>query len=148
MSTSIYKTLFETQENKLKTGIIGMIFITGMLAGVFYYEANAIKTKDLDELQGLVDDGAKPKGVIKEMLGRESFPDGYTSENSETENTLTIENEMLFEVSCSLTWTDEDSNYPGGTNDPDEFKVLIQAPNGEVLDESAFSDTGSVSATA
>lgn len=149
MSTvkNLYKTLFETQENKLKTGIVGMIIITAMLAGVFYYEANAITVADLDDLKDMVESVGQPAGELREFTetGQRS---GSTNENSATDEELTIDSEMLLEISCSLTWTDEDSSYYGGTNEPDEFKLTIIAPNSETQAESQFSSSGTVTARA
>lgn len=133
---SIYKTLFETQENKLKTGIIGMIFITSILAGVFYYEANAIDVAKLDDLQNLeiggVGQNLKLKGVITEKTEA-----GTTNENSEDEETFEIleDIERLFFVNCTLTWEDESSNYRFGTNAPDHLGLKLIDPNGKTIDE-------------
>lgn len=123
-----------------------MIFITVILAGVFYVEAQA-DVANLDELQGLVEEGGKPEGELVEKTVRGSET-GNTNENDMSEIDLTIEQIMLTEVSCTLTWQDDGSSYFRGTNDPDYFKVSIQAPNGEILDDSDLSSTGSVTATA
>ena len=50
-------------------------------------------------------------------------------------------------MNCTLTWVDEDSQYFLGTNDPDQFQVKILNPAGEVMAESGFSTSGSVSAS-
>jgi hypothetical protein len=138
---SLYKALFETQENKFKTGIIGMIIITASLAGVFYYEAEAIDVQDLNEFKDIVISGGKKEVELEEAFFEETKTD-YTSENSETKIKVKIEEEMLTCVKCSLRWTDEDSDYQFGTNEPDEFQVIIQAPNGDTW-ESGISTSGS-----
>jgi hypothetical protein len=139
---SLYKTLFETQENKFKTGIIGMIIITASLAGVFYYEAEAIEVKDLSDFGDIVISGGKKEVELEVAFFEESKTD-YTNENSETKIIINIEEEMLTGVKCSLSWTDESSDYQFGTNEPDEFQVIIEAPNGETWD-SGISTSGSV----
>ena len=73
---------------------------------------------------------------------------GYTNENSATDLPLTIEEENLIEVSCQLTWTDEATAYFRGTNQPDEFKVIIIAPDGNTMAESGFDTSGMISVTA
>ncbi len=70
----------------------------------------------------------------------------YTNERQSTDIIFTISDKKLVEIECTLTWTDEGSQYPGGTNEPDEFKVSIIAPNGEIVD-SDFSFTGTISAS-
>jgi hypothetical protein len=71
---------------------------------------------------------------------------GYTDENSYSDVILTLPEEdfRLTWVNCSLSWTDEGSSYLQGTNDPDNFQVVVIAPNDEIMGESGFS-TSSVS---
>ena len=69
---------------------------------------------------------------------------GYTNENSVIDIPITIDKEKLVVISCSLTWTDEATSYFQGTNEPDEFQVILIAPNGDEF-ESGFSTTGLVS---
>ncbi len=150
MSTfkDLYKSLFETQENKWKTGLVGMIIITFMLAGVFNYEANAIDVVDeatLMELSTSMTTGSKAELVEFITEGSRS---GHTNEQDSTDERIIIENERLLELSCILHWADEASDYFQGTNEPDEFKVSILTPKGEVLDESEESTSGTVTASA
>jgi hypothetical protein len=149
MVNNLYKTLFETPENKLKTGIVGMVFITALLAMVFYFEASAIKVTDLDALQtDFMLGGGEQGGNLVVFTDPGDSISGYTNENQETDETVTIETERLVEITCTLTWQDEGSSYFQGTNDPDEFQVSIIAPNDETLAESSLSSSGSASATA
>ncbi len=144
----LYKTLFETQENKWKTGIVGMIIITILLAGVFNFEANAIEVVDEATLKELTSNlGTVTDREIQELsiLGSES---GTTAENSNTDLTIDIDKEKLLEISCTLHWTDEPSQYFQGTNEPDEFKVSIISPKHETVEESELSTSGTVTATA
>jgi hypothetical protein len=140
---SLYKILFETPENKLKVGIVGMTIITIMLAGVFSYEAGAISVVDLDEIQDVsLIGGGQGKELVKGM--RQVSEAGYVNEFSTEDVPVTIEDEMLTEVKCTLTWTDEDSSYFQGTNEPDVLKVQILAPNGDLVGNSEFSNSGSI----
>lgn len=145
---SIYKTLFETQENKMKTGIVGMIIITIMLAGVFRFEASAIDAISEEELNLMTSE--MESGVELELVDFEFIDNtnGHTNENSETDFPVTIDYEKLKEVSCTLTWTDEGTSFFRGTNEPDEFQLSIIAPNDEVVAESDLSSTSPISATA
>lgn len=149
MLQSFYKTWFETQENKWKTGLVGMIIITIMLAGVFNHEASAIDVIDENELNLITQTIAKgpPTGEWRETIGS-GTASGHTNEQDSTDEIININQETLTEVSCTLRWTDEPSQYFQGTNEPDEFKVAIIAPNGDTLDESSISTSGSVTATA
>jgi MFS family permease len=78
----------------------------------------------------------------------EATTSGYTNERQSVEMPFTIGDDIkrLTSVSCTLTWTDEPSQYFQGTNEPDEFQVSIQAPNGDI-EASGFSTSGSVSAS-
>jgi hypothetical protein len=127
---NLYKTLFETQENKLKTGIVGMIIITSMLATVFYFEAQGTEVVNLDELQDIVTSGDDGSSFI-EYIALSLSENGYTAENQDYEIGFEIstDHKRLKFVNCTLTWTDEGSGYFRGTNDPDEFQVTIIAPN-------------------
>jgi hypothetical protein len=140
---SIYKTLFEKPENKFKTGIIGMIIITAILAGVFRYEANAIEVTDLSELQDIILKGSGNMELTE--MRSDGTETGYTNEESESDFTINIQNEMLVEVSCTLNWEDEPPSYFRGTNEPDEFSLTLIAPNGEIVDEAGPSMSGPIS---
>ncbi|WP_455392636.1 hypothetical protein [[Eubacterium] cellulosolvens] len=146
---SFYKTWFETQENKWKTGLVGMIIITIMLAAVFNHEASAIEVVDEKELAQLTQSvlTGKPGGEWREATGSGS-ESGHTNERDSTEVTIEISQETLKGISCTLSWTDEPSSYFQGENAPDEFKVEIIAPNDETLAESDLSTSGSISAGA
>jgi len=116
---SIYKILFETPENKWKTGLVGMVFITILLAGVFNFEAGATSVISEEELAKIAI--GFQTGVTEDLV---QFIDtrsetGHTQENSYIEIPFTIEKLMLVEVSCNLNWQDEDSQYLRGTNEPD-----------------------------
>jgi MFS family permease len=72
---------------------------------------------------------------------------GYTNENNQADVQFDIpeENYQLTWINCSLTWQDEGSSFFRGTNEPDEFKVALINPNGDTVDESSMSTSGSVS---
>ncbi|WP_455391537.1 MFS transporter [[Eubacterium] cellulosolvens] len=76
----------------------------------------------------------------------EETTSGYTNERQSVEYPFTISEEIerLTSVSCTLTWTDEPTQYFQGTNEPDEFQVSILSPNNEI-ETSGFSTSGSVS---
>ena len=142
---SLYKTLFETPENKWKTGIGGMIIITILLGGVFNYEAGAISVIDEAELAALT--GSIGSGTTMEL---QSFKvadseSGYVQENANIDVPVTIDKEKLTNVECRLTWTDELTSFFQGTNAPDELGITIIAPNGEESDTD--SDTGGAVST-
>ena len=65
---SLYKTLFETQENKLKVGIGGMVIITLMLAGVFSYEAGAVAVMGLEDIEIIQATGGETKAELVEFI--------------------------------------------------------------------------------
>jgi hypothetical protein len=143
---SLYKILFETPENKLKVGLIGMIIITIMLAGVFNYEAGAISVVDLDQIQDVtLIGGGQNKELVRGV--KQVTESGYVNEFSTEDVVETIEDEMLTEVSCVLEWTDEPSSYFQGTNEPDALKVSIIAPLGDMVAESDLSFNSPVSAS-
>jgi MFS family permease len=89
--------------------------------------------------------GEEPRFELTEFTFEDSESD-YTNENQMSDLPLMLDEEKLTGVTCSLSWTDEPSQYRLGTNEPDEFKVVIIAPNGDEED-SGFSTTGSVSAS-
>lgn len=140
---SLYKTLFETQENKLKVGIGGMIIITLMLAGVFSYEAGAVKVISLEDIEVIQATGIDTKAELIEFINKEST-DGNSNENSQKDVTVNIPHERLLQVSCELTWTDEPSSYFQGTNEPDEFGVFILNSAGDEVANSGVGTTGNV----
>jgi hypothetical protein len=143
---SLYKILFETPENKLKVGIIGMIIISIMLAGVFNYEAGAIPVVDLDQLQdGSLLGGGQKIELVKGM--KQVTESGYINEFSTEDVPITIEEEMLTEVSAELSWQDDPSDYFQGTNEPDALKVSIMTPTGDIVDESELSYNSPISAS-
>ncbi|MCK5562095.1 MAG: MFS transporter [Thermoplasmata archaeon] len=117
--------------------VIPIIIFAAFSAGtVPFHELKRDTEEDISEkiLEEIVIPGTEP---------------GYTNENQVSEFTFVISEETpkLVWVNCSLSWTDEDSAYPFGTNDPDEFQVSIIAPNGETMDDSGFSNAGTVEAT-
>ncbi len=74
----------------------------------------------------------------------------YTSENQHTDVSIMVVEEMwrLHWFNCTLTWTDEPTSYTLGTNDPDEFQVVIIAPDGETVAESGFNTAGTATVSA
>ena len=134
---SLYKTLFETPENKLKVGIIGMVIITSLLAAVFYSEAQSTDVMDLADIQKISIDGNRGNVELRESSISNSFSNsdsGITNENSEEVINIEITQEMLLEISCVLTWEDGPSSYFRGTNDPDNLQLKLQAPSGDAWD--------------
>ncbi|MCK5560737.1 MAG: hypothetical protein KAJ51_09100, partial [Thermoplasmata archaeon] len=87
----------------------------------------------------------KPKFELTGFTFEDSTS-GYTNENQMSDLPIMIDEEKLTGVTCRLSWTDEPSQYFQGTNAPDEFKVVIIAPNGDEED-SGFSTSGSISAS-
>ena len=57
----------------------------------------------------------------------------YLTENSQEVVDIEVpeENYRLIWFNATVTWRDETTNYMQGTNEPDEFKVTIIAPNSE-----------------
>jgi hypothetical protein len=140
---SLYKTLFETPENKFKVGIVGMVIITIMLAGVFSFEAGAVDVLDLSDIEALqITGGSETSTELVETIQTVSHS-GYVNENSQEQVAVTIEYEMLLEVSCDLTWTDEVSTYFQGTNEPDELGVFILNSGGTEIANSGLNPSGS-----
>jgi MFS family permease len=123
---------------KTITAGIVLLFIPITLYGAYlggtdtlYESEEEIKTKILEEI---------------EISGTET---GYTNENQATEFNFIVSEETprLVWVNCSLSWTDESSSYPFGTNDPDQFSVAIIAPDGTTMDESGLSTSGPVTSS-
>jgi hypothetical protein len=141
---SLYKTLFETPENKWKTGIGGMFLITILLGVVFNYEAGAISVIDETELANLTANIGSGSTMELQSFEEVKTESGYVQENSFIDVPETIERDKLQTVECRLTWTDEPSQYFQGTNEPDELGITIIAPNGEESDTDS-STGGSVS---
>jgi MFS family permease len=64
---------------------------------------------------------------------------GASDENSYSDVIINItEDKMVVWFNCTLTWRDEGSSYPLGTNEPDDLKVAIIAPNDEIVKESSL----------
>jgi MFS family permease len=82
-----------------------------------------------------------PIADIEEILPMSES--GYTNEQSSTDITFNMDKDKLVEVSASLTWQDEDPQFPQYTNGPDDFQVSIIAPNDETMATSGFSTSGS-----
>jgi hypothetical protein len=144
-----YKTWFETQENKKITGLVGMIIITIMLAGVFSYEASAIDVVDEQTLKELAQNiGGQASQSLREVIDNNQ-ESGYTQENSYTDVPfkITEAHSKLTWVNCTLIWQDEASQFFQGTNEPDNFKVSILGPDEKVLAESNMKSVGPVSAS-
>jgi MFS family permease len=78
-----------------------------------------------------------------DVSGSES---GYVAEDGYVDFPLSIINDKLKWVNCTLTWTDEATSFFQGTNAPDELKITIIAPNGDESDTDS-STSGSVSAS-
>jgi len=137
MSTlkKLYKTWFETQENKWKTGLVGMIFITVILALVFNHEANAIQVIDEETLKQLTEQMSvggritdwsefSVTNIILDSI------EGHSNENSEDDYYIEITHPNVLEVTATLTWQDEPDNGARYSNEPDEFSISITPPNG------------------
>jgi hypothetical protein len=60
---------------------------------------------------------------------------GTLEENSGVEVPMVFNDSYIIDISISLTWTDEPSSFPQGTNEPDHFTVQLIDPEGEVLGE-------------
>lgn len=141
---SLYKILFETPENKWKTGIGGMVCITILLAVVFNYEAGAIPVISEEELARRTAEFGMGANVDLQEVTFSDVDGGYAQEGTPYEVTFNVDKSTLLEVRCSVTWTDEPSTYTAGTNEPDTFTVTIIAPNGDERDSDP-SNSGSVS---
>jgi hypothetical protein len=123
---------------KTFTAGIVLIFIPITIYGAYlggtdtlYESEEEITTKILEEI---------------EISGTET---GYTNENQATEFNFIVSEETprLVWVNCSLSWMDESSSYPFGTNDPDQFSVAIIGPDGTSMDESGLSTSGPITAS-
>ena len=56
---------------------------------------------------------------------------GTSTANSDQDHTFNITDINIFNVSVTLTWTDEPPPYPGTVNQPDEFSIKVVAPDGQ-----------------
>ncbi len=55
---------------------------------------------------------------------------GTASENSDVQQNVQIMDHNITRATFTLTWTDEDSQYLQGTNQPDEFSLSVIPPDG------------------
>jgi MFS family permease len=71
---------------------------------------------------------------------------GYTDEHNQADLQFEIpeENYRLSWINCTLTWQDESSNFFQGTNEPDNFKISLLNPNGDIVGDSNLESDGSV----
>ena len=69
---------------------------------------------------------------------------GYTEENQNSEVSFSVEEPRVTWINCSLYWNDEPSQYPAGTNNPDQFGISVFNSNGDLVAEDGFSDSGMV----
>jgi MFS family permease len=83
--------------------------------------------------------------IFEIAVGTASFS-SYVNENNQVdfEIEITEDNYRLLWMNASLTWQDEGSSYFGGTNEPDEFKISIINPNGDMVGDSNFETDGSL----
>jgi MFS family permease/GNAT superfamily N-acetyltransferase len=90
-----------------------------------------------------IDDDEVPP--IKYIQVIESYIEsGYTNEQQTSEVIVTIEQNRLAWLNCTLTWQDEPNSNFRYTNEPDFFNIIINAPGGDSWSTSSESD-GSVS---
>jgi len=132
---NLYKTWFETQENKWKTGLVGMIFITVILALVFNHEANAIQVIDEETLKQLTEQmsvGGRTTDWSEFMVTNIILDsiDGHSNENTEDDYYIEITHPNVLEVTITLSWQDEPDDSNRYNNEPDEFSISIAPPNG------------------
>jgi hypothetical protein len=116
-----------------------ILFFCGGVMGVSALVGQSELTKG-----SYVDSGRAGVNDELQEITLENSITGYTSEHSSSDNLLDIpeENqERLINIEANLNWRDEGSSFIGGSNEPDEFKVSILAPNDE-LEESGFSSSG------
>jgi dipeptide/tripeptide permease len=120
-----------------KTSTIGIVFlfIPGVIIAAYLGGPNTFYAQEEEVL------------VIYEENVFEDSDSGYTNENNQADVQFEIPelNYRLSWVNCTLTWQDEGSNYFQGTNEPDEFKIILINPNGDTLGESALSTSGTIS---
>lgn len=131
---SLYETLFVKRENKLKTGLGGMVIITILLAAVFNYEASAIDVVDKNELNQLLSQMAANEQIdwttySKTIVNVDTIDD-YSEETSEENRIILIPRPNIYRVTFSLTWQDEAASDGRHTNTPDSFTLGITPPNG------------------
>jgi len=81
-------------------------------------------------------------------LGSQS---GTSDENTDQTLTVVINQTNIVNVTVTLTWTDEPAPYPRYVNQPDEFGVRIDGPDGTTaesgMDANPSGSDGTVSAT-
>jgi len=143
---SLYETLFVKRENKLKTGLGGMVIITILLAAVFNYEASAIDVVDQNELNQLITNMATNKQIdwttySKTIINLDSIED-YSDETSEENRIVQIARANIVRVTFTLTWQDEAASDGRHTNTPDSFTLGIAPPNGTDTTETSSNTQG------
>jgi MFS family permease len=106
---------------------IPILLIIGMSVG----------TLSFHELKYDEEEGVEP--ILEIEVATASFST-YVNENNQAdfEIEITEDNYRLLWMNATLTWQDEGSSYFGGTNEPDQFRLVIIPPTGEPLDESDF----------
>jgi hypothetical protein len=103
-----------------------------------------IGPEEEDEEEGItLDDYTVVTGPVFEFSGD-------AQEQGDSQETVTIlsgegeniaEGDYLKSITFTLTWTDEDAGT-GFTNEPDEFSLKVETPNGTVFEEGPVSDNG------
>ena len=115
-----------------KTGIVGMIIITAILAGVFNYEANAIEVTNLDELPDImsVGGGSTNWELYARLDGKFTDETGTLEENTEVELRFETTLSNIIKVTFILTWVDEGDYSSRHQNQPDTFSLSVVQPDG------------------
>jgi proton-dependent oligopeptide transporter, POT family len=73
--------------------------------------------------------------VYNAVLGSAGPQTGTSTANSDKEVTINVTDINIFNLTVSLSWTDEPPPYPGTTNQPDEFSIKVVAPDGQEAQE-------------
>jgi POT family proton-dependent oligopeptide transporter len=69
--------------------------------------------------------------VYNAVVGSPGPQTGTSTPDSDKETTINITDINIFNVTVTLTWTDEAPPAPGMTNSPDEFGIKVIAPDGQ-----------------
>jgi hypothetical protein len=147
MISGAFMTWMKT--TKAKVAIVGFIIIGAGLAGLFNFQASSIDVVSLEDAiagagSGSSDGGGSgkdPFAKYSDQVGTAALS-GSTQEAATSADSAAIGDMNVFEVTVTLTWTDE-ADSARHTNQPDSFSLEVISPDGRKASGSGSNSHGS-----